>query len=73
METANHTFLTRLREIGRSGLGAPLLLMVILAMMVVPLAPLALDLLFTFNIALAIVILLAVIYVLRPFPPCCWW
>jgi flagellar biosynthesis protein FlhA len=58
--------LTRLRDIGRSGLGAPVLLLVILAMMVVPLAPLALDLLFTFNIALAIVILLAVIYVLRP-------
>jgi flagellar biosynthesis protein FlhA len=66
MEPANNTFLTRLRELGRSGLGAPLLLLVILAMMVVPLAPFALDLLFTFNIALAIVILLAVIYVLRP-------
>ena len=48
------------------GLGAPLLLMIILAMIVIPLAPFVLDLLFTFNIALAIVILLAVIYVLRP-------
>jgi flagellar biosynthesis protein FlhA len=50
----------------RSGLGAPLLLLMILGMVVVPLAPLVLDLLFTFNIALSIVILLAVIYVLRP-------
>jgi len=48
------------------GLGAPLMLMVILAMIVVPLAPFVLDLLFTFNIALAIVILLAVVYVMRP-------
>jgi flagellar biosynthesis protein FlhA len=54
----------RLKQLG--GLGAPLLLLVILAMIVVPLAPFVLDLLFTFNIALAIVILLAVIYVLRP-------
>ena len=54
----------RLKQLG--GLGAPLLLLLILAMIVVPLAPFVLDLLFTFNIALAIVILLAVIYVLRP-------
>ena len=54
----------RLQVLG--GLGAPVLLMVILAMIVIPLAPFVLDLLFTFNIALAIVILLAVIYVLRP-------
>ncbi|MDR3417533.1 MAG: flagellar biosynthesis protein FlhA [Nevskia sp.] len=66
MEPADNTFLTRIRELGRSGLGAPLLLMVILAMMVVPLAPFALDVLFTFNIALAIIIVMAVIYVLRP-------
>jgi flagellar biosynthesis protein FlhA len=66
MQEDGNNFLTRLRQLGSNGLGAPLLLMVILAMMVVPLAPLALDLLFTFNIALAIVILLAVIYVLRP-------
>ncbi|MGQ0501693.1 MAG: flagellar biosynthesis protein FlhA [Panacagrimonas sp.] len=48
------------------GLGAPLMLMAVLAMMVVPLAPFVLDLLFSFNIALSIVILLAVVYVLRP-------
>lgn len=66
MESASPPMLNRLRDLARSGLGAPLLLLVILAMMVVPLAPFALDLLFTFNIALAIVILLAVVYVLRP-------
>ncbi|WP_348675922.1 flagellar biosynthesis protein FlhA [uncultured Abyssibacter sp.] len=50
----------------KNGLAVPLLVMVMLAMMVVPLAPLALDGLFTFNIALSICILLAVIYVMRP-------
>ena len=48
------------------GLGAPLLLMVMLAMMVVPLAPFLLDIFFTFNIALSLVVLLAVIYSRRP-------
>ncbi|WP_029921488.1 flagellar biosynthesis protein FlhA [Nevskia soli] len=66
MQTPQNTFLTQLSGLARGGLGAPVLLMLILAMMVVPLAPFALDLLFTFNIALAIVILLAVIYVMRP-------
>ncbi|MFQ5659268.1 MAG: flagellar biosynthesis protein FlhA [Gammaproteobacteria bacterium] len=48
------------------GLGAPLLVMVILSMMVIPLSSFALDMLFTFNISLALVILLAVIYSRRP-------
>ncbi len=50
----------------RSGAGAPLLVIVMLAMMVVPLPPLALDLFFTFNIAFSLIILLVVVYVLRP-------
>jgi flagellar biosynthesis protein FlhA len=58
--------LKRISSLPRSGFGAPIMLMVLLAMMVVPLAPFMLDLLFTFNIALSIVILLAVVYVLRP-------
>jgi len=48
------------------GLGVPLLLLVILAMMMVPLPPMALDTLFTFNIALSIAILLTAVYVARP-------
>jgi len=48
------------------GLGVPLLLLVMLAMMMVPLPPLALDTLFTFNIALSIAILLTAVYVGRP-------
>ena len=58
--------LKKISEMPRNGLGAPILLMVILAMMVIPLAPFMLDMLFTFNIALSIVILLAVVYVMRP-------
>ena len=50
----------------RHGAGAPLLIIAILAMMVMPLPPLALDLFFTFNIAFSLIILLVVIYVLRP-------
>ena len=48
------------------GLGVPLMLLVMLAMMMVPLPPIALDTLFTFNIALSIAILLTAIYVGRP-------
>jgi flagellar biosynthesis protein FlhA len=50
----------------RQGLGAPLIVMAMLAMIVVPLPPLALDTLFSFNIAVSLVILLAVLYVRRP-------
>ena len=48
------------------GLGMPLLLLAMLAMMMVPLPPLALDILFTFNIALSVAILLTTVYVGRP-------
>lgn len=48
------------------GAGMPLLLLAILAMMMVPLPPLALDVLFTFNIALSVAILLTTVYVGRP-------
>ena len=48
------------------GLGLPVLLLAMLAMMIVPLPPLALDILFTFNIALSVAILLTTVYVGRP-------
>ena len=53
-------------EFGRQGLAVPVLLLVMLSMLVLPLAPLVLDLLFTFNISLSLVVILAVIYVKRP-------
>ncbi|MCG6939194.1 MAG: flagellar biosynthesis protein FlhA [Gammaproteobacteria bacterium] len=48
------------------GLGVPLLLVSMLAMMVLPLPAIMLDLFFTFNIALSLVVLLVVIYTIRP-------
>jgi flagellar biosynthesis protein FlhA len=54
---------TNLRSLG---LGAPLLLVALLAMLVLPLPPIALDLFFTFNIALSLVIVLSAVYTMRP-------
>lgn len=62
----NEAILNQLSTLGRLGLGVPLLLITLLAMVVVPLPPLLLDAFFTFNITLSLVILLAVIYVARP-------
>ena len=47
-------------------LGAPLLIVMILSMMVLPLPPLLLDLSFTFNIALAVMVLLVSMYTKKP-------
>jgi len=55
-----------MRSMMRIGLGVPMGVLAALAMMVLPLPPLALDVLFTFNIALSIVIVMAVFYVARP-------
>jgi flagellar biosynthesis protein FlhA len=56
----------RLMYVGKLGLGVPLLVVALLAMVVVPLPPLLLDAFFTFNITLSLIIMLAVIYVSRP-------
>lgn len=58
--------LERIKFVTRSGLGAPILMLMMLAMIVVPLAPFFLDVLFSFNIALSLVILLVTVYTLRP-------
>ena len=50
----------------RNGAAAPVVVLAILAMVIVPLAPIVLDALFTINIALSLVVLLAVVYVRRP-------
>jgi flagellar biosynthesis protein FlhA len=55
-----------LRNILKSGIGVPLGLLAILAMVILPMPPLALDILFTFNIALSLVVMMAVFYVARP-------
>src|SRR3954468_22171269 len=48
------------------GIGVPVGLLSILAMMILPLPPVILDVLFTFNIALSLVIVMAVFQVRRP-------
>jgi len=47
-------------------MAAPILIVMILAMMVLPLPTIALDLLFTFNIAMSMLVLLMALYVLKP-------
>ncbi len=48
------------------GLAGPTLIILIMAMMILPLPPFLLDLLFTFNIALSIMVLLVSLYSLKP-------
>jgi flagellar biosynthesis protein FlhA len=52
--------------LSRGNLGVPLLLLVMLAMMMLPVPPFLLDVFFTFNIALSIVVLLVCVYAMRP-------
>ena len=56
----------RMQDLLKSGIGVPLGVLAVLAMVVLPLPPMALDVLFTFNIALSLVVLMAVFYVGRP-------
>jgi flagellar biosynthesis protein FlhA len=51
---------------GVRALLAPLVVVLILAMMVLPLPPFALDLLFTFNIAVALMVMMVAAYMVRP-------
>ncbi len=55
-----------LRQLNGFGLGVPILVVIMLAMMVLPLPPFLLDFLFTFNITLALLVLLAGVYSNRP-------
>ncbi|RKJ87839.1 flagellar biosynthesis protein FlhA [Aeromonas veronii] len=48
------------------GIGTPLLVLAALGMVVLPIPPLMLDVLFSFNIALSIVVLLVSVYTRRP-------
>jgi flagellar biosynthesis protein FlhA len=61
-----NAFTDTLRNVGKAGVVTPMLLMAMLAMLVIPLPPLALDVLFTFNIALSLVVILVAVYTPRP-------
>jgi len=55
-----------MKDILRTGIGVPVGVLAVLSMVVLPLPPIILDTLFTFNIALSLVIVMAVFYVSRP-------
>jgi len=54
------------KSIYNIGLGAPIVIIMILAMVVLPLPAFLLDLFFTFNIAFSLIILLVVVYNVKP-------
>lgn len=58
--------LNKLRSLPLTGLGIPVLILTLLGMMTLPMPVFLLDILFTFNIALSIIILLVAVYALRP-------
>jgi flagellar biosynthesis protein FlhA len=60
------TPLTWISSRGTKAAAAPLVIIMILSMMVFPLPAVVLDLLFSFNIALAIIVLLTSLYTLKP-------
>lgn len=68
MKALSH-YLTRrdwMSEIPMKVLAGPLLIIMILSMMILPLPPFALDLFFTFNIALSVMVLLVSMFTSKP-------
>ena len=59
------SLLAQKNVLGR-GLGTPLLVLAALGMVVLPMPAFLLDILFTFNIALAMVVLFVAVYTKRP-------
>ena len=53
-------------ELRRHQIAAPLFLMALLGMIILPLPPLVLDMLFTFNIVLALIVILVSVSIRRP-------
>jgi len=66
MAVATNNSVPQMRDLIRTGIGVPIGVLAALAMVVLPLPPMVLDVLFTFNIALSLVIVMAVFYVARP-------
>ena len=66
MATQGSNFLGVMRSTVMLAAGLPLVVLAMLAMIVLPMPPLVLDALFTFNICISLVVILAVVYVMRP-------
>ena len=58
--------LNQLKSLASGNLGVPLMLMILLGMMTLPVPTILLDIFFTFNIALSIIVLMVSIYAGRP-------
>ena len=58
--------LNAFRRLIKSNFGAPLLILVMLTTTIIPIPPFVLDILFSFNIALSLIVLMTCIYVSRP-------
>ena len=66
MATQTLSWQTLIRADNLKALAAPILIILILSMMVLPLPPIMLDLFFTFNIALSVMVMLVALYTLKP-------
>jgi len=66
MNVAQSNPLANIRSLVQGNLGVPVLLLAVLGMMTLPVPPFLLDVFFSFNIALAIVVLLVAVYALSP-------
>lgn len=58
--------LNMIRAFIKNGLGTPILLVMMLMMLIVPIPPFGLDVLFTFNITLSLIVILVCVYTMRP-------
>ncbi len=63
---ANSKLHNALGVLRKGQIGVPILLLCVLAMVILPLSPLMLDILFTFNIVLAVIVLLVAVNMQRP-------
>ena len=64
--TQGTNLLGSMRSTAMLAAGLPMVVLAMLAMIVLPMPPLVLDALFTFNICISLVVILAVVYVMRP-------
>lgn len=64
--SSQSNWVDNVRSLSRGNLGIPIILLALLGMMTLPIPAFLLDVLFSFNIALSIVVLLVSIYTLRP-------
>lgn len=65
-DSALPRILYSLRKAGSGNIGIPVMVLVLLGMMTLPMPAFLLDVFFSFNIALSIVVLLVAVYTLRP-------